>query len=69
MHNIYIICYIIYNITGLVRIITGLSRYVIEKLFSSQIFYNVSGESGYDSKPVIYTYIIYIIYTIFIEFI
>jgi hypothetical protein len=47
---------IIYNmIYHWLRIITRLSGYVIEKLNtkSKSMFYNVSGEFGYDSKPVI----------------
>ena len=39
--------------------ITRISGYVIKNHIQnpSQIFYNVSGESGYDSKPVIYNII------------
>jgi hypothetical protein len=50
------------------RIITRLYGYVIEKIIQnpSQIFYNVSGESGYDSKPVMYIIVYYYkLYTVY----
>jgi hypothetical protein len=54
MYDVYNILYILYHWLRIITI-TRLSGYVVGKFYtkSKSDFYNVSGESGYDSKPVI----------------